>query len=695
MLLDFAKALCYNDLGLLKRGETVFFCKILSNISMFCENCGNKLPDGATVCDACNTPVEAEEVSAKTEVLGTDNKAAFEEAIAEAEVIDNTVNVEAAAITAETAVLTETTDQVAADGGFAAPDFEEKPPKKSKKGLKITLISVGSVIAALGITTLILFLTGAWFFVQGWFIRIFGSNQAYFRFVEQNNLTQITENETKSYNELFKLLSGEIGYEGNAEIKLSEQALSLMKDATDMDMSWLKNLSLDYAFGIEESKPNLNFAMNLGENSVLDLDFIADLKEEKAYVSLPVLTDKYLATKENDIDKEGLKAAQFVLSKELREALPKEDELNDIIEKYIIIALQGVEDVKSDSESVEIEGVEQDLLVLKYTFTEEDIAEILIDVLEEAQKDKEIEAYVEKVEEVAKDYLGKEVKDVDFYEEFIDAIDDAIDELEDLDDDDVEIILKDYVNNYHQIVGRSFEVDGDTIEYVFVQDGEKIASELSMIDELEMVGKGTIDGDKAEMNFNLSVKEQEIAEFEITVDDMKAAADGKLCGKIKIVPNMKSFAKMTGMSEKEAFALSAIKVALECEYKQENDNSNVIIKALYGDETFAEIALTSNKIEEPKVSVPSDGKTTTDEDKWAGSLKLDKIVKALEKANAPKEIINILKYSSVEDLLGLGSPSYEDDLYKNEYTEEIYDEDYEDYYDYDSVIEEDYYDDFF
>ena len=480
---------------------------------MFCNHCGSEVKDDAVFCSNCGKQLLTD---SEADVLA-DEKTADAEVEPQAEV------------------------QQDGEGSsqFAQVQFD-KPVKKSKKPFVLA-------IAAVAVALLVLFGVSNLGTVQGFFVKSFGSDADYLKFVEKKAFNTYTDDISNSYGKLFEQedkAASKTEFKLNASDKAISMAESFLEDEldVDMDLDWINTISVNMDAVQKEKLSQLIASVCVDDKEIVSLDFINDADKQEIFVALLGLSDKYL-TASTDSGDVGVSANYLTTAlytdPELKKALPSDEEIDNLLDKYIKIAIDNLDDVSKETDTIEVDGIEQKVTVLELEIDMDVVVEIAEDILKEVKNDKELEEYINDIA----DYLEKNdlVDDAgDAYDEFVDLIDDGLDELEDLDYDNETIInLVDYVNSKHEIVGRKLEVfDEEIISCVVARKGKKFAAEIEM-PSVKIQGSGTEKNDVINGEFSLKVEGKKI--LEATVKDLSYNADNYalLNGNIRIYPRSK------------------------------------------------------------------------------------------------------------------------------------------------------------
>lgn len=623
---------------------------------MNCKNCGTPLSDDAVFCGVCGARVEKEvenQVSAETEVFVEQQDIAAEAPAFEAPVADNFAQVQ-----------------------FDAP--EATNAKKKGKGWVKALIPIVAVVAAVAVV--FAFFGDA---AVGTAIKTFGSPSDYLTYVEARSLGGYVDSITNMYDTyLVQGMKMDQYAEAKLDVELGESALELLEQAADMDLEWLNDLGIKMNANVKDTAESVNMALTMGEQSILSMDVIMDMANAGLYVAIPELNDKYLYMEMDDVssDMSGMSGAAGETMEDLgktfdmlEKILPSEKSVNSLVDKYIKIALENLEEVEKDSEAVEVDDIEQKLTTLEFEFTQETAVNIAIAVLEELKEDSEVKKIVENAQNVLVEEDFIDEPDDSAYDVMVDAIDDALDDLEDADPSDDELFtLVDYVNSKHEVVGRAIEVSGtEILRYVTVYKGSNFATELVVEQGLfELLGTGTEKGGVINGEFNLTVQDTDVLTMTVENFDSDKAEEGYFNGKFKLEPSSAL------LEELGASVVSAMNPAIEIVCESSESSSNIAINVLTGDELFAGITVSDVRKAGQEINVPAESETVDadDAEEWMNSLSFDKLIENLKKTDIPDDIVDALETlmdGGLDSILYGSSGSY-DDYYSDSYYDDYY-----------------------
>lgn len=681
---------------------------------MFCNNCGNQIPDGVQFCGNCGTPVKLNAESPvqtvqETTYLGGQEATAFDSGATtvlsdmtfpgdiyqqeqnNAQSADNAFY--ATQTSADMGVnnpYNQANNAGYNQGGFYEPTFEQKPKKKGKTGL-IVGIAAAVAVVAVGLAVVLNF---SW--IQGWFIKTFSSDEKYFQYVEYKAFSESVDDVSKVYGKYSEALGKPMTANGNVGFNISDEALDLLADAIGekIDLDFIKDINFDFKSAVDGGKQNIGMTVNIGDNEIVDFDSVIDMKNQEIFVGLLNLSDKYVKLSDGGAGASVNSASTMLIDGEFTKCLPNEEELNKLLKKYLKLAIDNLDNVSKSSETLDIDGVKQKVTVLEFELNQENVAEVAVVVLKELKDDKDFKGYVENIDKYLEDeiegYEGGEI-----YDELVDAIDDAIDELKDFDGDDELLTLVDYVNSNHEVIGRSIEIEGEEVlYYATARSGKKFAFEAECA-VVEMTGSGTDVRDVINGEYTITVDGKDVLDIALKNFNIAKADDGVIKGSVALTPDADFLEEVLDIGSSDLAAISLLDPGIEIVLDTNEKSSKITLNITSKGETFVGLVLSGNSSDKASIKKPSDSKVVEVEDvsEWIESLDFDKLVKALEKSKLPDELVTMAE-TALEQLENM------DDYYGNDYGYG-YDDDYgygyddDFYYDEEPVADFDsYYDEF-
>ena len=600
---------------------------------MFCKNCGNQIADGTAFCGVCGAQI-TDASAAENNQPGTEPEVAANEAAAPAD----TTQYEAAAPETEPVAPTYVNDGEVNDAA---------PKKKSSK----KWLFIGIPVLAVILAVVLCFNT-----LTGFVLKTFGSNAAYFAYVEGTSLGEYSKTATSVYGIGKNTIANGVGMEGEIAIELGDTLTTMLSGyAGGMDLSWLNQIKLVVDSDSANGNGSCTAALILGDQTVLNLEYIIDNDKGAIYLRCKELSDKFitfdisggntvfLPTATNSVSNVGNNLSTIVAK-----YLPDEEQLEKLLEKYVTILLKQItdDDVTREAGEITANGITQKCTILKLNITDRLVLNVAKAVLNEAENDKDIIAVIEDLEKGI-----NEVSEVsgNAVEEYKNSVAEAKTEIEDaiasLEGNGNEYFtLTDYVNGSHEILGREISVAGiKVISILSAENGSDVGYEITVSDKLSVLGKGKKSGDAISGEFSLCVEGKEL--LILTIDNLSSDIEARASKGTMVMKLGKDVAELI---ESDAYtAISMLDLSLKVEIDTSSSKGDYTIVLLSGEKTF--VKLTANeKSTDPKVAeAPAEGETINSDEFDLSDLDLSKIMENLKKAGVPESLLSILQYATM------------------------------------------------
>ena len=586
---------------------------------MFCSNCGKPTEGEQTLCPEC-----------AQQAAGLTNEAPVQPA----------ENVQPA----EPAQPAEPVQDT-----FQLNTPEQQPAKKDKKKTGLII----GVAAAAAVAAIALVLIFCWNGVSAFFDRTFLSPEDYLVKVESKAVAELTGELTQAYgtsmaNTDRKATQMEMQLTVGDEI-LSMAEAALQQQGMEMELDWLSDIKLVLDANSNDDAIQASLGIGLGEDTILTADVIYDIAGPVIYMAIPELNDAYMSVDMSDefsgVDMAGIMKKNMELQEALLKAMPSEAELNDLIDRYVKIALSQIKNVEKESDKITVDGVSQSVVVLKAKITEKDLYAIMAEILEEAENDK----VLKKVLTAMSDYTnavnelsGYDYEPEDLYEDFLSAIPAALEELEMMEENadksnylklNVYVDMNGDVRGHELTVYTGGEKEMDPISYLTVVKGNTTYTEAEL-------GEVIIEGEKTEK------KDVSAGFYKLTVGEMKV---GELefenvtenSGTLRLIPSEEVMGQILEDSGIPT-ALLGDKLGLELSYA-ENAYS---VKILVDSKTLIGLSMSAAVKEGGKISIPEGALDAADENdamEWIKGMDFSKVISAMEKAEVPQELVDVVK----------------------------------------------------
>jgi len=261
---------------------------------MFCPNCGKQVEENGAFCPSCGT------------ALSQTAAAPAEQPVQQAQT--QPVNGVPMAAPQDPAVV---------------PGPETKPAKPRRKIWKKVLVACSCllIVALVAVTVL------QWNWIKGTSVKLFGSNEDYFAYVQKNSIQDGTESMSKIYGSLLSDYAS--GQASEADVKMNfGPMLNAAAAGSGIDLSALDEITLKMKSNVKDGVNEALCTVNLGDTELCTLHVISDLENGAVYVGLPGLHDTYVKMEVPDLDVEaGMAEMEAVMAQleDLLAELPSEE----------------------------------------------------------------------------------------------------------------------------------------------------------------------------------------------------------------------------------------------------------------------------------------------------------------------------------------------------------------------------------
>lgn len=524
---------------------------------------------------------------------------------------------------------------------------------KSRKKLFAIIGGAAAVIVVIAVMIIMNFNT-----VYGKLIKTFGSDEAYFKYVEMKEFREYSAILSDYYDSaILKELQNSTSTEANIRLNVSDAAASMMANLTDNgeDLSWLNEIALGMNTNIKDGLYSADVKLNVSDKDIITLSEIFDIQAGELFIQAPELTDKVMYQKlfdEELMDSYGLSSGGYEYIKELdrciskiKDVAPEKSEFNDLILKYTKIAIDNIDKISKSKDKLTVSEISQNCTVLEITIDEETIANIICQVLTEAKEDEKLKEIITS----AQDEFAQEGSDEDWYGMFVQNIDNALNELdtskEQSDLSEEIIVIKDYINGSDNIIGRSFIIPGGKeIFFVTVKNGKDYATQLQA-GTLNITGSGTESDSKKNGTYSLEIEDQKCLGWEIEDFDYDRLKKGYLNGTIRL--NINDAIANAGLDDSSQALLSMLNPSFELKFNTSEDTSLIDINLLSNNTLFAGLTVECRKSSGSSIQKPEsnliDLNNYEELEELIASINFDTVIQNLKETNVPDELIGMLE----------------------------------------------------
>lgn len=372
----------------------------------------------------------------------------------------------------------------------------------------------------------------------------------------------------------------------------------------------------------------------VGGNAILSLD------DEMVYLSVPDLAKGTVGVDGSDFMGELQECFEMIdYSAELESSLLTslssaldEDELSELLTAYAECVIESLGEPESGKADIEAGDVSKKVDYIKYTLDDETVRELLTSVFEKVKNDTALRSmfvqlfpsFMDVYEQMLSlsspygysNYLGSVSAEDLFDETFIPTIEEALEEMDELDFDEVYSVSVYYGDN--KLIGFSFNDDDgeEYLSYICITNGNKVGLELSSAGMTVLSFDGTVSSGKYSGTLSIGPSYETISLEIYDFDLDKLVNKGEL--HITVVVPSELFEQFA--SDSTLPSGFNLKISLDS-----NANSaNVAVEALNGTKSIIEAKLDlSFNDKASRISVPSNYISAESEDDmydWANEL---------------------------------------------------------------------------
>ena len=546
---------------------------------------------------------------------------------------------------------------------FAQADFQETPKKKKKKKPLKVLAIVMALVAVLGILCVIF-----WPTIYGFVLRTVGAPETYFQYVEKKAAVEVADSVSEFYDvflESANVSKNLNATTGTVRIQMSDELAALLGDNLNVeDLAWLKDTCLKFNTTYDGELSMLTALLTISDTEVVDFTAILNAMTSEYYIGIPSLSEVFLHyDPEEYFDTAGSALSSYSLQKMLQdeafmEALPSRQQVNTLLRRYLELIIDNITSVKKDTDTLTIGGYEQKVTVLEYRMTQRNLMKILKAVLKEAKTDRDLKRCINDFAT----YLQTQgvVDDVEsVYPSFQDAVEQALTALNTAEgSSETLFVLTDYVNTSNEVIGRKLEIDGETIlEYATVTKGDNFATEISIgsqestsdyddyetavpvINQIKLTGKGTLSKGNREGNYVLEVGGLKYLNIFASYNEDKLSSGKQLKGHFRVTLTEEALATLDSQT---SLLLSAMNIGIELVVDADDTQGYMELNLVSGEKMLVGLVIESQVAESAPITMPDNYYSIDYADYWLMGLDFDKLISALEEANVPEEIIDML-----------------------------------------------------
>ncbi len=589
---------------------------------MFCKKCGNEISDGSLFCSRCGSSMEAPQTVAE------EQKTVAEEPQVVTDPVENDVPNCADEVRFEPSIVLNT---------------EGQTTPRNNKWLIPGLVAASLVLVA-AVVLLIFFLkppakvetetslTPEELFVQ----------------VNKDYVSSQLNSMSDAMDGWFSMANEDMGYEGEVRVILGDMLLAML--SSDMDLQWLSQFGIQYDVSNTGGMTSMDMEVVLGDTDLTSAQYIMDKENLEMWLMVPDMNKQALYFDLNSqIQNSG---SAGILAAGGEALIPSMEEVNTVVMPQVETFLNAFSNIEQAQETVEVEDISQELIVLKAEMSEEELCKTLIQIFKNLKEDATVREYVQSLQTA----LGEET---DLYNEFLNKMDEGIasleQSLEKIDPEEGNVLyLHTYLDGQNQVVGHLLgAVDNgenqDVIYYVTVRDEEEIAWETRLTDEVRILGSGK-EKDTLDATYYVYYQDEKYLKLEYTNYDQKAEF---ATGTISVTPQEALIEAMTENMDPSAQAIIGMFVVEIKTSGTAQDNVTAITLKAMGME-FVTLEISGEVTEPDAIQIPKDsvdGMDSAQMDQWSSEIDQDafqdKLIERLAQAGVPAELLFLLGYSGL------------------------------------------------
>lgn len=549
----------------------------------------------------------------------------------------------------------------------AAPQVSDVPkgkkPKKEKVKKEKSGKKGGLIVAAIGAVAVIaggVVAAFNWDVVTNTIKSTFSSPQDYYASVEKDNFSNMAASAANAYQTMLRepmssvsdmyesVTSGEIyegGYKGEIVIELGDSAMENLMDTLSyqeelpFDISEWNRIALEYETYSGDSLINAAAGLTIGDTGLISVDTLLDYKDSALYLAIPELSESYLGISFEDVMADYEDALQSMEEmteyldaiQEIVKVLPDAKQAQALLTKYFDVIIGCVDDVDKESVKLEAGGVNQKCTCLKVTIDGKTLVKAAKALCKELKDDKDLKKYitdfVDAVSEQAEaldmaEELGMELDADEIYEQFQSMCDEILDTIDENEEEipEFELVMSVYVDSKGHVCGREFELEVEeqtmTLLVANTENGSNVGFEASLsIDDGDVEngfvfeGSGKKNKGKLDGTYALTVMAQgekkKMMNVSVKQFDLDAMEKGYLNGSFGLSIADDLLEEMEERIPEEVYSMLE-EMELVFDLTSNENAAKFKVSLNQGKELYASLSISSEKVSDKKLSVPSD-----------------------------------------------------------------------------------------
>lgn len=483
----------------------------------------------------------------------------------------------------------------------------------------------------------------------------------------------------KSLDNYALMTSGQSGAGSDMYIEVTDTVRALLAIASPVDISWLNRVGFSFDTAISGSLYAITGSAYINETDILTFKLYIDTSSFVVYACVPEISPYYLKL-DMSADIPAADMEYFALyTADVTSFLPDEAAVKNILNRYCTILFSHMQDGNSGQTTYTVGSEELTSAAFEGRIKGADAYALITDVLTTARTDEDLKALIE-----AWSVLDQEYGD-SYYPEFQSSIDDALTSMEEekesmTSDDSAYISSSIWTDDEQNIIGRSLSfVENGEKETIMQYSNLNTATDNSFYMNIDADGStvtfngtGTYTDGKLSGSYDILLDQESLANIAVTDYDPAAMEQGALNGIFKLT-------LQPGALDEETYTpLSSFALLAESIMDPETGSSSQVLSVTSADVPLASLHVNAGYTEPiaiPDLSTldPVLDVINSEDDAMTFISELDwtPILDNCRSAGLPEELITQLDTLISEELFGTG------DSYEEDYTDYVYEDDYE------------------
>ena len=578
---------------------------------MFCEKCGAMITDGERFCGNCGAPVDLSQHAAPQQ-QNTPQETVMQ---------NNTQPYGAQPYVLQQYGDQQYTGQPYGDQQYAGQQyggqqFSYQPEAPKKKGLgKKGLIGIIAAAVVLVVGGFLAFALATGLFLP-----------------PAAKLHRIEKKALHSAISTYDDNIGKTASQDKGAVSIDIEAGEYLKtfaSSQGVDLSWLNNLTLDYAVDTSSNVPGAQAKFSLNNVELAAFKVFVDTNANQILMGADGLSDCYAA-----MDMDDLGYGYSNLSEMMAASGDSEEGLK-LVEKYFGLAVDTIDKVETSKGSITANGVTQNCTVYTTQFTDRMAVNMGKKVLTTARDDKELKKYLEKNYPLLTSYIAAgrsgDMQTFDeFYANFITEIDEGLDSLDQSEmniKDEVLFTMEEYVSG-SKIIGIKITTNyGQSMFFGVAENGKNFGIEMTALGQTYLTGSGTKNGSRVSGDLHVFDDGTALADIKLTDFDAK-----KCEGTMEISLSTEVWDELVSSS-------STASILSNASMKIDFESNKTVIDILFMGQSAVKATIKEGKKETLK---PDSSMPTVDVDEWAQTLDTSVLVERLRNAGVPEMYLSSL-----------------------------------------------------